>query len=58
MGTIAGNFIVKEEGEQQVASLSNVDVRNFAQQDRFWLRGRGLVGVAGPQGGGRVSFIC
>ena len=39
MGTITGGFIIKGEGAPQVAALSNNDVRNFAQKNRFGLGG-------------------
>lgn len=39
IGTILRGLIVKGEGIQQVAALSNVDVRNFAQKDLFGFRG-------------------
>ena len=35
MITVTGGFIVGGEGAQQIAGLSNIDVRNFSQRDHF-----------------------
>ena len=39
MATIPRGFIAKGEGSQQVAALSNIDVRNFAQKDQLGFGG-------------------
>ena len=41
MRTVTGGFIIGREGAQQMAGLSNIDVRNFSQRDHL-ASGEGL----------------